>query len=260
MKALVLEAPERLVCREAPDPSPGDGELSIRIAASGICGSDMHAYLGHDERRPTPLILGHECAGTLIGGPRDGERVAVNPLATCGVCPSCRAGRDNLCPGRQIISMPPREGAFAERVAIPARNVVTVPDDVASEKAALAEPIACGWHAVRVGRVAVGGTVGCALILGGGAIGLGVALSLAAQGIGDVTIVEPNAARRAVLEAAGQSAVSPDDADRDAVFDLVIDGAGLPPPAPVPRDTSGPAARSCISVWPRLRAGSTSAD
>jgi len=226
MKALVLEAAERLVYRDAPDPVPGDGELPVHVSAAGICGSDMHAYLGHDERRPVPLILGHECAGVITGGRRDGERVAINPLVTCSACNACRGGRENLCPDRQIVSMPPREGAFAEWVAIPERNLVTVPDDVPLERAALAEPIACGWHAARLSGAAAAGVVERALILGGGAIGLGAALSLAVQGIGDVMMVEPNAARRAALEAAGQRVMDTDALGPDEGFDLVIDGAG----------------------------------
>lgn len=227
MKALVYEAPETLAFRDVPEPTPGEGDVLVRIEAVGICGSDMHAYLGHDERRPAPLILGHEGAGVIVGGARDGERVTINPLVTCGTCPACRAGRDNLCPERQIISMPPREGAFAEWVAIPERNVVAVPDTVPLAKAALAEPIACGWHAVRLGKTAFGGGVGSALVLGGGAIGLGAALSLTAQGFEAVTMVEPNAARRQSLKAAGQKVVAPDDLSADALFDLVVDGVGF---------------------------------
>jgi len=228
MKALVYDAPETLAYRDMPDPRPGAGEHLIRIDAVGICGSDMHAYLGHDERRPAPLILGHEAAGVIVGGPRDGERVTVNPLVTCGTCDACRAGRDNICTTRQIISMPPREGAFAEWVAMPERNLVTVPDGVPLTKAALAEPIACGWHAVRLGLGTPGtGGAARALVIGGGAIGLGGALSLAAQGVQDVTVLEPNAARRAVLhDQCGQHAIAPDDLDETALFDIVLDGVG----------------------------------
>jgi L-iditol 2-dehydrogenase len=226
MKALVYLAPERLEFGDVADAAPGPGEALVRVVCVGICGSDMHAYLGHDERRPAPLILGHEAAGTVVGGAKDGRRVTINPLVSCGACPACRAGRDNLCPDRQIISMPPREGAFAERVAMPEGNLVTVPDGVPLDKAALSEPIACGWHAARLGREALGDMDGVrALVLGGGAIGLGAALSLMAQGIADVTIVEPNAARRAFLnDRCGQRAVevAPDDQ-----FALVIDGVGF---------------------------------
>ncbi|MCE8545025.1 alcohol dehydrogenase catalytic domain-containing protein [Ruegeria pomeroyi] len=225
MKALVYTGPETLALREMPNPVAGPGEQLIRIAQVGICGSDMHAYLGHDARRPAPLILGHEVAGVIVGGPRDGERVTVNPLVTCGDCPACRTGRDNLCPARQIISMPPREGGFAEYVAMPEGNLVTVPDPVPLAKAALAEPIACGWHTVRLSLAALSGARDTALVLGGGAIGLGAALCLAAQGVPQVTVVEPNPARRAYLgDRCGQHAV--DAAPEGSQFDLVIDGVG----------------------------------
>ncbi|MEL6234689.1 MAG: alcohol dehydrogenase catalytic domain-containing protein, partial [Pseudomonadota bacterium] len=96
MKALVYTGPKAMQHRDAPDPVAGPGEHLIRIDAVGICGSDMHAYLGHDDRRPAPLILGHEAAGVIEGGLRDGERVTINPLVTCGQCHYSRTGRENL--------------------------------------------------------------------------------------------------------------------------------------------------------------------
>ncbi len=228
MKALVYTGKESLSYQDAPKPEPSSGDVLIRVESVGICGSDMHAYLGHDERRPAPLILGHEAAGRIVGGPRDGERVTVNPLVTCGACPACKSGRDNLCPDRQIISMPPREGAFAQWLTMPESNLVVVPDGVSIDQAALSEPIACGWHAVRLGRQALGGDVEArALVLGGGAIGLGAALSCKAQGIADVTIVEPNDLRRSFLQdACGQTALAPEALGPNADFDLVVDGVG----------------------------------
>ncbi|MFP3921446.1 MAG: zinc-dependent alcohol dehydrogenase [Dichotomicrobium sp.] len=183
MKALVYTGPRALDYRDVPAPEPG-GDALIAVAHVGICGSDMHAYAGHDERRPAPLILGHEAAGRVIAGPGEGTRVTINPLVTCGECEACRAERDNLCPDRQIISMPPREGAFAERLAMPARNLLAIPDHVPSEKAALAEPLACGWHAVRLAEEVLDRPLGQARcrVLGSGAIGLGAALVLAARG------------------------------------------------------------------------------
>ncbi|MTI03268.1 alcohol dehydrogenase catalytic domain-containing protein [Roseibium sp. RKSG952] len=200
MKALVYEGVETLCVRDVPIAAPQTGEHLVRIAASGICGSDMHAYLGHDNRRPAPLILGHEAAGVIEEGPLTGRRVTINPLVTCGVCVACTSGRENLCAARQIISMPPREGAFAQFVAMPERNLVTVPDEVPLEKAALAEPLAVSWHAARLALEALHPAMERrALVIGGGAIGLAAALALRAMGVEDVTIQEPNAARRAFL-------------------------------------------------------------
>ncbi|MBT8409721.1 MAG: alcohol dehydrogenase catalytic domain-containing protein [Alphaproteobacteria bacterium] len=229
MKALVYTGVETLEYGDEPRPVPKEGEALVRILASGICGSDMHAFLGHDERRPAPLVLGHEAAGVVVGGPEDGRRVTINPLVNCTECADCRSGRENLCARRQIISMPPRPGAFAEYVAIPTRNLVTVPEATSLEHAALAEPIACGWHGVRLGLSVLGGPEGRrALVLGGGAIGLGAALSLTAQGAGDIRIVEPHPGRRAFLkDVCGQNAIGPDDLAADDMFDLVIDGVGF---------------------------------
>ncbi len=200
MKALVYEGPETLGFQDVPDPAPDIGEQLIRVDAVGICGSDMHAYLGHDDRRPAPLILGHEAAGVIIGGARDGARVTINPLVTCGKCPACLAGRENLCPHRQIISMPPREGAFAQFVKMPEANLIAVPDQVPMAKAALAEPLAVSWHAARLGLQALHpATDRRALVIGGGAIGLAAALALGAMGCDDVIVAEPNETRRRYL-------------------------------------------------------------
>ncbi len=229
MKALVYTGPEVLAYRDSPDPVAGANAL-IRIAHVGICGSDMHAWAGHDARRPAPLILGHEAAGTVIEGPGTGTRVTVNPLVTCGTCDVCRAGRENLCAERQIISMPPRAGAFAELLAMPQGNLVAIPDGVPTEKAALCEPLACGWHAVRLARQRLARPLGEArcLVLGGGAIGLGAALVLKAHGAGEVHVAETNTARRAIV--AGSAKVETFDPAADnspAGVDLVIDAVGI---------------------------------
>lgn len=227
MKALVYDGPEKLDFRTVPDPVPTEEQQLIKVLSVGICGSDMHAYLGHDDRRPAPLILGHEAAGEIIGGSRNGELVTVNPLVTCGICRACTSGHDNLCPKRLIISMPPRDGAFAQYIVMRDENLVTVPSGISLDAASLAEPIACGWHTVRLSKQALDGIAKNALVIGGGAIGLGAALSLAAQGVSDVTILEPNALRRYVLNnQCQQTAISPDDLPATAFFDLVIDGVG----------------------------------
>ncbi|MEP3347655.1 MAG: alcohol dehydrogenase catalytic domain-containing protein [Litoreibacter sp.] len=224
MKAVVYEGDETLTYRDVPDAVPNAGEHLIKVEAVGICGSDMHAYLGHDARRPAPLILGHEAAGTVVGGPLDGTRVTVNPLVACGSCRACNAGRENLCPTRQIISMLPREGAFAQYISMPARNLVEVPANVSMAKAALTEPLAVSWHAARLATQALHPSMErTALVVGGGAIGLAGALALKAMGIDAVTIVEPNDTRRAYLaETCMQNAV----AKAEGQFSIVIDAVG----------------------------------
>lgn len=225
MKALVYTAPEMLEFRDMPDPAPDETHHLVRIDSVGICGSDMHAYLGHDERRPAPLILGHEAAGVAA----DGRRFTVNPLVTCGTCDWCREGRDNLCPNRQIISMMPREGAFAEQLAMPEGNLIKIPSGVPTEKAALAEPIACGWHAVRLAREASKRPIedSICLAIGGGAIGLGAALSFIAQGAKEVWLAETNPVRRAVVEKVAGISVFDPTTDKAPEAQLVVDGVGF---------------------------------
>ena len=222
MKALVYDGVETLGFRDVPDAVAAAGEHLIKVEAVGICGSDMHAYLGHDARRPAPLILGHEAAGVIVGGALEGRRVTVNPLVTCGTCSACTSGRENLCPERQIISMQPREGAFAQYISMPEQNLVTVPDAVTLAHAALAEPLAVSWHAVRLALGALHPSAERrALVIGGGAIGLAAALALRAMDVADVTIVEPNAVRRAYLTALGEQAVAAAQGEYPVVIDAV---------------------------------------
>jgi 2-desacetyl-2-hydroxyethyl bacteriochlorophyllide A dehydrogenase len=231
MKALVYLGPNSLVCRDEPDPVPEAGEVLVRVEAVGICGSDMHAYHGHDARRPPPLILGHEAAGRIVGGSRDGERVTINPLVVDPACPYAVEGRWHLSPTRQIISMPPRPGAFAQYVRVPARNVVGIPDAMPIQHAALAEPAAVAWHAVRLGMEKLHQPLAACrvAVLGGGAIGLAAAIVARHFGARDVRIVEPNALRAALISREEGFAVhAPGAAGGPAAnaIDLVIDAVG----------------------------------
>ena len=232
MKALVNTAADTLTYMDYREPVPKLGDELVQVLFSGICGSDMHAFLGHDARRPTPLILGHEASGAIVGGLRDGALVTINPLNGCGNCPSCIVGKSNICNDRQIISMPPRPGAFAEFVTIPSENLLEVPSRGLLKSAALTEPLACGWHAVRLGlRLQEAPVSGLkCVVLGGGAIGVGAALCLRAMGVQDITVIEVNPLRLETLhgikgfEASdGKDARSP----LPGSTDLVIDGVGF---------------------------------
>ena len=231
MKALVYLGPNQIVYREEPDPAAGGGDLLVRVAAVGICGSDMHAYHGHDSRRPPPLILGHEAAGTIVGGARDGERVTINPLVVDPACPYAVEGRWHLSPTRQILSMPPRPGAFAEYVRVPERNLVAIPDSMPFARAALAEPVAVSWHAVRIGmeKLAQPFATARVVVLGGGAIGLAAAIVARHFGAREIAVGEPNPLRRQTLAAEeGLAIYAPGEAGEPAEnsVDLVIDAVG----------------------------------
>ena len=117
MQALVYTNTQTLVYREEQNPTEKPGESILKIQASGICGSDMHAYHGHDERRVPPLILGHEVSGIIQNGKFKDKVVVLNPLITCGNCEYCKQGREHLCPERSILGMSKpikREGGLAK--------------------------------------------------------------------------------------------------------------------------------------------------
>lgn len=233
MKALVYTQPNEMQLLDRPDPVAQDGEVVLKIDAVGICGSDMHAYHGHDPRRNPGLVLGHEFAGTIAES-RDakwkaGMRVTGNPLITCGTCEFCVQGRDNLCANRTMVGMT-RPGAFADYMSIPAASLVAIPPDMSARIAATTEPAATALHAVNLTmRALMRPLPECrALVIGGGAIGLFCALLLRSYGCRSVTVAETNAGRRASCEReAGCATLDPieQEAPQNA-FDFVIDAVG----------------------------------
>lgn len=235
MKALVYTGTRQMTYRDEPAPACVPGEVLIRVEAVGICGSDMHAYHGHDPRRVPPLILGHELAGEVVEGPGKGRRVTVNPLITCGTCEFCVQGRNNLCANRTMIGMT-RAGGFAEYVTTSARSVIDLPGGMSSRAAALTEPAATALHAINAGMGSlVRALPECrVLVIGGGAVGLLAALLLDSYGVRHLEVAETNALRRASAEKACGCATfdprdpgtHPGDAPRGASPDLVIDCVG----------------------------------
>ncbi|GAB4357448.1 MAG: hypothetical protein Kow00114_08990 [Kiloniellaceae bacterium] len=198
------------------------------MEACCICGSDMHAFHGKDERRKPPLILGHEAVGTVIEGARAGRRVVINPLVSCGRCSHCREGRGNLCTSRQMMSMN-RPGSFAELVTAPDGNVLEVPDSLSSVHAALTEPAATAWHGVVTAARALHRPLAeaRALVIGGGAIGLLSALTLRAFGCAAVRVAETNPLRRRTVAAEGFAVFDPQAEDPgEAAAELVMDAVG----------------------------------
>lgn len=200
MKALVYTGIQTMDFRDEPEPEAKQGESLVRIKASGICGSDMHAWHGHDERRVPPLILGHELAGTVQGGEFDGRRVAVNPLISCGQCRDCRAGFPNLCASRDLLGLG-RAGGYAQAVVAPNNNLFHIPDTLSTIHASLMEPTAVSLHAIHLAEKVLDRPVSeCrTLVIGGGAIGAIAALLLAQKGARHISIAETSAARRESL-------------------------------------------------------------
>lgn len=214
-----------------------EGEVRVKVNAAGICGSDMHAYLGHDARRVPPLVLGHEVAGIISAGEREGEPVVLNPLITCRTCEPCTRGRSNLCENRTMIGMT-RPGGMADEVVIPTSNLYPLSSGINPSHASLAEPAACVWHALElIKRALFVPLAGCnVLVIGGGTIGLLAAKLFQTEGVSELVLLEKNPIRRTTAARYGVGDVLDALPDSGAhTFDIVFDAVG----AAVTRQISG---------------------
>ena len=228
MRGLVYVGTQMSEIQDLDEPVAGAAQVLVDVAYCGICGSDMHAWHGHDERRIPPLVLGHEAVGTVRSGELTGKRVAINPLMSCGNCKFCNGGNEHLCASRELIGMRV-PGALAEVLAINKRNLTVINDDLSFTEAALAEPLACSVHAVRLAIELAGHDKNMTIaVLGGGAIGLLAALVFEAYGYSDIWIAETNPLRRKMLEDIGNMrAYDPRDEAMDKKqIDIIIDAVG----------------------------------
>lgn len=190
---------------------PGVGEVTIRVAFTGICGTDLHIFQGHmDGRVAIPAVIGHEMSGVVaavgdeVSGLEVGRPVTVMPLRWCGECPACQAGHEHICQRLDFIGID-SPGALQEEWTGPASLVVPLPDGVSLEHAALVEPLAVAVHDVRRSRLSAGET---AVVIGGGPIGQLIAVVARAAGA-EVILAEPDPARRAFAERQGAVVVDP---------------------------------------------------
>ena len=224
MKALLLSEYKHLAIAQLPAPVPGAGEVLIRVAACGICGSDVHGYDGSSGRRIPPIVMGHEAAGVIaavgegVTGHRAGDRVTFDSTVYCGVCEFCRRGEVNLCDDRQVVGVScgdyRRAGAFAEYVTVPERILYRLPENLSFADAAMLEAVSVAIHAVRVAEVAGGET---ALVIGAGMIGLLILQAARASGcsrifVTDVDVTRLELARSlsadAIIDSSGESLMS----------------------------------------------------
>lgn len=175
MKAAVLQDYFKIAIEEVPEPEPAPNEVKIRVVATGICGSEMHAYKGTHPFRHPPSILGHELAGDIVAvgsrvkGFAVGDRVTIDPQRVCGVCDDCKAGYPNACAEKIMLGVQEWTGSFGEYIVCPESQLYRLPDHVSYEEGSMVEPLAVGVHAIRQGEVKPGDSV---LVLGGGTIGL----------------------------------------------------------------------------------------
>lgn len=231
MRAIVFNAPSDLSLTEVDDPRPGPGDVVVKTAAVGICGTDTHVFDGEFDGTVYPLIPGHEATGTVVETGVQvtdlaaGDKVAINPSTTCGRCEFCLNGRSNLCPSWNGLGVVASDGASAEYVRAPRANVFTLRPDTDLHQAALIEPLACSIRGYDLQPRRMGDHY---LIYGAGTMGLLMAQLAPRAGAAGVTVVDPNAARLQAARAVGvpTTLASADEADR-AEWDVVIDCTGV---------------------------------
>jgi threonine dehydrogenase-like Zn-dependent dehydrogenase len=234
MKALVYTAPNEIQYLDVlPAKRLSEDEVVLKIDAVGICGSDMHAFHGHDPRRKPGLVMGHEFSGVVVEGPYLGKRFTGNPLIACGACDYCLQGRSNLCSNRTMVGMT-RPGAYAQQMSIPSRCLIELPEGMDAVRAALTEPAATALHALHVAmKSLVRPLAECTvLVIGGGAIGMFTALLLKHYGVRNAMVAEVNPLRRASIEReTGFRAFNPIEGTpvRDGTCELVVDCVGAKP-------------------------------
>lgn len=220
--------------------TPGSGEVTVKVAFTGICGTDMHIYHGRmDARVKPPSIIGHEMSGTVdavgpaVEGIAPGDIATVRPLDYCGTCPACIAGHSHICQNLKFMGID-SPGSMQAYWTVKARTIHVL-KKASLEHAALAEPIAVACHDVRMSAAKAGET---AVVLGGGPIGMLIALVLMQKNV-QVLLAEINPARSALARALGVTVIDPNaeniearvlamtgNAGADIVFEVTASAAG----------------------------------
>lgn len=236
MKASVLMRQGVIELQERDVPTPKGNEVLVKIAACGVCGSDVHYYetgrIGDFIVRE-PMILGHESSGVIVAVGEDvdpariGQRVSIEPQKCCRVCEHCKAGEYNLCPDIEFYATPPIDGAFCEYQIIEDDFAYELPDDVSLEAGALIEPLSVGIAAVQKAHIKVGSSV---LIAGAGPIGLITAQVARAYGAAEVIVSDLSAERLEMAKELGASRVIQVGKDQplEEKVDAFIDCTGSP--------------------------------
>jgi L-iditol 2-dehydrogenase len=243
MKALLLSQYRHLELADLPAPDPGPDEVLVRVAACGICGSDVHGYDGSSGRRIPPIVMGHEAAGTIAASGKNvkgfsvGDRVTFDSTVSCGKCDNCLRGDLNLCDNREVLGVScgdyRRAGAFADFVVVPSRIVYKLPENLSFAEAALLEAVAVAIHAVSLVPIAQNES---ALVVGAGTIGLLVQQALRVMGCSRVFVTDLDSTRLKLSERLGATVVFPSDASlaqqisnltRGAGVDIAIEAVGI---------------------------------
>lgn len=217
-----------------PQPIPNSGQVLLKVAAVGICGSDVHYYLEGgigDQIVSEPLVLGHEFSAWLtelgdgVEGLTPGQLVAVEPAIPCGICEPCQHGHPNLCPDIRFRGSPGVDGACAEYIAMPAENCFPLPAGFSAEEGVLLETLGVAIHSVDLAHLKPGQTVA---VLGAGPIGLLTAAVARAAGASEIYMTEPLAYRRQfALDYIADVALDPNETDIVAAILRLTNGRGV---------------------------------
>lgn len=235
MKALLLTSYGKLELSQIDPPKLAENDVLVRVAACGICGSDVHGYDGTSGRRIPPIVMGHEAAGTVaevgsaVTGARVDDRVTFDSTIYCGQCDACRRGQVNLCPNRRVLGVSCADyrqyGAFAEFVAVPQHILYTLPVEVTFEQATMIEPIAIALHAVARLNVSPGER---AVVVGSGMIGLLTVAALRIAGCSEITAIDLDDSRLALAQQMGATrTLNPQNTDAVANLLQSTGGVGL---------------------------------
>jgi len=233
-RCLYLDNKQKLTIESKDIPKPKNGEVLVKIAANGICGSDVHFY--HTGRLGNfivtdPYIPGHEASGTIVACGeganlyKEGTRVVIEPGIPCGFCRYCKTGRYNLCPDVIFLSAPPINGTFCDYLTINENFVFPIPDSLSFEDAALVEPLAVAIHAINRTRI-VPGDMG--VIVGAGPIGLLTLQAFKAAGGGRVVCIDMIESRLETAQKLGADEIIIPDANTPLqdIGDMIFETAG----------------------------------
>lgn len=219
MKAAFYEEARRFSVEEKELAPPSQGEVRVKIAYCGICGTDIHVFLGGMEKRTgRHAVIGHECSGVVdevgegVFGFQKRDKVVIRPLDYCGACPTCKAGYSHICQNLKFMGVD-SEGAFQEFWTVPARTLHRLPEDMDLRDGALVEPLAVACHDVERGEVKPGDK---AVVIGGGPIGLLVALAAKRRGA-EVLVSEVSRQRLDLAAELGFRTVNPAEDDLESV-------------------------------------------
>jgi L-iditol 2-dehydrogenase len=232
MQALVFTALRRMELRDVPTPQiSAPDEALVRVRAVGVCGSDLHGYTGQSGRRTPPMVMGHEAAGvvaavgTAVTNVKPGDRVAIQPVKFCGVCPQCKEGKASLCANRQVLGVHQTAGgAYAEWLVWPARNLYPIPDHLSFEQASFAEPLAVCLHALRLADIKPYDSVA---LVGSGPIGLLTLSILKTLGLRQIFVSDVSDERLALAKKLGATVtINPSRETPRVVVDAHTNGQG----------------------------------